>query len=121
MPLFRCACQIAPHLISGHRTNLHLPIRGEARRNNRPVKIAGSLAARPGGTPPQAFADGAALKAVCRFLGQSGVSSGRILAPHRERTRQACRQPGEYLRIQDTTLLDCSGHPAQSGTGSHRR
>jgi hypothetical protein len=29
-----------------------------------------------------------------------------------ERTRQACRQAGEYLLIEDTTLLDYSDHPA---------
>ena len=90
---------------------------GDARRNKRLVKIAASLAARPGGTLPQAFPQWAELKAACRFFGQSGVSFERVLAPHLERTRQACRQPGEYLIIEDTTLLDYSHHPATQDLG----
>jgi hypothetical protein len=45
------------------------------------------------------------------------VSFERVLAPHLERTRQACRQPGEYLLIEDTTLLDYSNHPATEDLG----
>jgi hypothetical protein len=90
---------------------------GDGRRNKRLVKIAASLAAKPGGTLPQAFPDWAELKAAYRFFGQSGVSFDRIVAPHLERTRQSCRQPGEYLLIEDTTLLDYSGHPAAGELG----
>lgn len=79
---------------------------GDQRRNKRLVSIAQHLAASPGGTLPQAFPDWAELKAAYRFFGQRGVSFERVLAPHLERTRQACRQPGEYLLIEDTTLLD---------------
>jgi hypothetical protein len=75
------------------------------------VNIAEHLAGSPGGTLPQAFPDWAELKAAYRFFGQRGVSFERVLAPHLERTRQACRQPGEYLLIEDTTLLDYSRHP----------
>jgi Transposase DNA-binding/Transposase Tn5 dimerisation domain len=84
---------------------------GDQRRNQRLVNIAEHLAASPGGTLPQAFPDWAELKAAYRFFGQRGVSFERVLAPHLERTRQACRQPGEYLLIEDTTLLDYSRHP----------
>jgi hypothetical protein len=45
------------------------------------------------------------------------VSFERLLAPHLERTRQACRAPGEYLIIEDTTQLDYSGHPVTEGLG----
>lgn len=90
---------------------------GDARRNQRLVKIATHLAAQPGGTLPQAFPQWAELKAAYRFFGQKGVSFERVLAPHRERTRQACRQPGEYLLIEDTTLLDYSRHPAAAELG----
>ena len=34
-----------------------------------------------------------------------------------ERTRQQCRQPGEYLLIEDTTLLDYSERPAAEELG----
>jgi hypothetical protein len=84
---------------------------GDQRRNQRLVNIAEHLAGSPGGTLPQAFPDWAELKAAYRFFGQRGVSFERVLAPHLERTRQACRQPGEYLLIEDTTLLDYSRHP----------
>ena len=90
---------------------------GDSRRNKRLVKIATNLAAHPGGTLPQAFPDWAELKAAYRFFGQSGVTFQRVLAPHLERTRQKCRQPGEYLLIEYTTLLDYSRHRATEGLG----
>jgi len=90
---------------------------GDQRRNKRLVNIAEHLAASPGGTLPQAFPDWAELKAAYRFFGQRGVSFERVLAPHLERTRQACGQPGEYLLIEDTTLLDYSRHPATQHLG----
>jgi hypothetical protein len=90
---------------------------GDSRRNKRLVKIATNLAASPGGTLPQAFPDWAELKAAYRFLGQSGVSFEKVLAPHLARTHQSCRQPGEYLLIEDTTLLDYSHHPATQELG----
>lgn len=33
------------------------------------------------------------------------------------RTRQACQEPGEYLLIEDTTVLDYRRHPATAGLG----
>lgn len=90
---------------------------GDRRRTKRLVNIATHLAASPGGTLPQAFPHWAELKAAYRFFGQRGVSFERILAPHLERTRVACCQPGEYLLIEDTTQLDYSGHPATEGLG----
>lgn len=90
---------------------------GDARRNRRLVKIAEQLAASPGGTLPQAITGWAELKAAYRFFGQGGVSFHRILAPHLERTRQACRQAGEYLLIEDTTVLDYTRRRATRGLG----
>src|SRR5882672_9572073 len=89
----------------------------DKRRNKRLVNIAQHLATKPGGTLPQAFPDWAELKAAYRFFGQRGVSFERVLAPHLERTRQASRQAGEYLLIEDTTLLDYSDHPATEDLG----
>ena len=82
---------------------------GDQRRNKRLVNIAEHMAANPGGTLPGAFPDLAELKAAYRFFGQKGVTFEQVLAPHFERTQQACRQPGEYLLIEDSTLLDYSG------------
>ncbi len=90
---------------------------GDPRRTKRLVNLATHLAASPGGTLPQAFPHWAELKAAYRFFGQRGVSFERLLAPHLERTRAACRQPGEYLLIEDTTQLDYSGHPATADLG----
>jgi hypothetical protein len=90
---------------------------GDRRRQVRLVKIATQLAAAPGGTLPHAFPDWAELKAAYRFFGQKGVTFEGILAPHTERTRQAVRAPGEYLLIEDTTLLDFSRHRATTDLG----
>ena len=90
---------------------------GDKRRNHRLVKIAQNLATSPGGTLPQAFAQLAELKAAYRFLNQEGVTFESVLAPHVERTRQLCQQPGEYLIIEDTTFLDYSHHPHTENLG----
>lgn len=83
---------------------------GEARLNKRLVKVATNLAAHPGGTLPQAFADWAELKAAYRFFDNRAVEFARVLQPHWERTRRFCREPGEYLIIEDTSILDFSRH-----------
>jgi hypothetical protein len=90
---------------------------GDKRRNQRLVNIAQKLVAHPGGSLPQAFGQWAELKAAYRFFGQAGVSFQRILSPHLDRTRASCRQPGEYLIIEDTTLLDYSQHWATTDLG----
>jgi hypothetical protein len=90
---------------------------GDARRTKRLVNVATHLASNPGGTLPQAFGPWAELKAAYRLFGQTGVSFQSIIGPHLENTRQACREPGEYLIIEDTTLLDYSGHPAALALG----
>jgi hypothetical protein len=91
---------------------------GDRRRNRRLVNIAQHLAAHPGGTLPQVFPDWAELKAAYRFFGQAGVGFQQILAPHAERTRASCHAPGEYLIIEDTTLLDYSTHRATADLGT---
>lgn len=83
---------------------------GDRRRNKRLVNIAAELAASPGGTLPQAFVDWAELKAAYRFFDNPRVNFAGVLQPHLERTRTACRQPGEYLIIEDTTNLDFTRH-----------
>lgn len=90
---------------------------GDKRRNNRLIKVATNLAATPGGTLPQAFAQWAELKAAYRLLDGSQVTFERVIAPHCERTRAACHQAGEYLIIEDTTLLDFSMRPACEDLG----
>jgi hypothetical protein len=90
---------------------------GDRRRSRRLVNIAENLAERPGGTLPQAFGDWAELKAAYRFFNQAGVGFEAIMTPHWERTLANCREPGEYLLIEDTTLLDYTAHSAARGLG----
>jgi hypothetical protein len=90
---------------------------GDARRNKRLMHIAGRIAANPGGTLPQAFPDLSELKAAYRFFSSGRATFDGIIEPHLERTRASCRQPGEYLIIEDTTLLDFSDHPATEDLG----
>lgn len=90
---------------------------GDPRRTARLVKIAQKLAASPGGTLPQALADWAELKAAYRFFSGGAATFDQIICPHLERTRSSCREPGEYLIIEDTTLLDYSRHAATQDLG----
>jgi Transposase DNA-binding len=83
---------------------------GDHRLSKRLVNVATNLAANPGGTLPQAFADWAELKAAYRFFDNRSVDFERVVQPHLERTRLACREPGEYLMIEDSSTLDFSGH-----------
>jgi hypothetical protein len=90
---------------------------GDQRRTQRLVKIAARLAQNPGGTLPQALPQWKELKAACRFFDQPGVDPVAVQTPHWEATRARCREPGEYLLIEDTTELDYSAHPAAEGLG----
>src|SRR5215468_2614922 len=90
---------------------------GEPRLNKRVVKIATHLASSPGGTLPQAFADWAELKAAYRFFDNPRVDFPKLVRPHLERTRLACREAGEYLIIEDTTILDFTSRRQTRGLG----
>ena len=90
---------------------------GDQRRTQRLVKIATRLAQNPGGTLPQALPHWRELKAAYRFFDQPKVGPLEVQSPHWEATRNRCRQPGEYLLIEDTTQLDYSFHPATEDLG----
>lgn len=90
---------------------------GDPRRNKRLMNIAANLAANPDGTLPQAFESWAELKGAYRFLDNPAVDYDKVIAPHVERTRQRCAQAGEYLIIEDTTILDFSHHWATEDLG----
>lgn len=90
---------------------------GDVRRTKRLVQVAGGLAANPGGTLPQAFGEWSDLKGAYRFFHNRAVNFDTVMGPHLERSRASCRAPGEYLIIEDTTLLDYSGHPAAQQLG----
>jgi hypothetical protein len=90
---------------------------GDPRRTQRLVKPATRLAESPGGTLPQALPHWEELKAADRFLSRPENTREQILRPQGERTLAACSEPGEYLLIEDTTLLDYSPHRATTGLG----
>ena len=90
---------------------------GDRRRTQRLVTIATGLAHCPSGTLPQAFPGWKDLKAAYRFFSQPKVGPLHIQGPHWEQTRARCRQPGEYLLIEDTSELDYSGHPGCADLG----
>lgn len=90
---------------------------GDARRTHRLVRVAAALAQCPSGALPAALPRWRELKAAYRLFSTPGVSHENILAPHLARTRQRCAAPGEYLFIEDTTLLDYSTHRATRGLG----
>jgi len=90
---------------------------GDARRSARLVEVSAAVASCPNGTLPVSLPDWADLKAAYRLLDNQAVSYERIITPHWLRTRDQCRQPGEYLLIEDTTMLDFTLHPKASGLG----
>jgi hypothetical protein len=91
---------------------------GDRRRTDRLVNIATRLAQNPGGTLPQALPDWSELKAAYRFFSQPQNGYEQVQGAHWQRTRQQCRQPGEYLLIEDTTALDYSARPAREDLGT---
>jgi hypothetical protein len=89
----------------------------DQRRTNRLVGIGTALAEMPSGTLPQAFPEWRDLKAAYRFFENPDNRYEDILRPHWQQTLEACRQPGEYLLIEDTTELDYTGHPHAANLG----
>lgn len=91
---------------------------GDKRLTQRLVRIGTGLAQNPGGTLPQSFKEMKELKAAYRFFSQPGVGPEQVQSAHWQRTQDYCRQPGEYLLIEDTTELDYSRHPGCEGLGA---
>ena len=85
---------------------------GDRRRTQRLIKVSQQLAANPGGTMPQALGKADAIKGAYRLWSTPEVTFEKIAQPSQEQTRAACRRPGEYLLIEDTTVLDYTQHPA---------
>jgi len=81
----------------------------DVRYSKRLVHMADRLASQPGGTLPQAFQEWAELKGAYRFLSDPRNTFDQIQTTHLERVRQQCRGPGEYLLLEDTTMLDFTG------------
>ena len=89
----------------------------DRRRSLRLVEVAAELGAHPHGKLPEAFDEWSQLKAAYRLLENPDITREAIVAPHIARVRQECRQPGDYLFVEDTTELDFSSHPAAEDLG----
>ena len=90
---------------------------GDRRRPFRLVRVAQALAAESHGTLPGSFGRPAEIKAAYRLLEEPDVTYERVIGPHLERTRAACRLPGEALLVEDTTALDFTSHGAARDLG----
>ena len=101
----------------GGKSNLGGARLGDRRRTRRVVQVAAGLARCPSGTLPLALRHWKELKGAYRLFSNQGVSHPALLETHCQRTLAECRQPGEYLLIEDRTLLDYSGHRATRGLG----
>lgn len=89
----------------------------DIRRSKRLQRLATGLVQRPDGNLTKVLPTWAELKGAYRFLGNKSVSYEEIIKPHITWTRERCRESGEYLLIEDTSVLDFSGHPATEGLG----
>jgi len=89
----------------------------DLRRGRRLVEVAASIRAEPRGTLPRALESKAALKAAYRSFSHVEVSHEEVLHAHVARTREACREPGEYFLLEDTTALSFSQRTPISGMG----
>ncbi len=90
---------------------------GDRRRHPRLIKVAAKFAQNPHGTLPGSFQRWSEAKAAYRLLEQADVTYERVVAPHVNRVRAVCRQPGEYLLLEDTTSLDFTSRLAAEDLG----
>ena len=90
---------------------------GDQRRPSRLLRVARALAENPHGTLPRSFTRWSEAKAAYRLLEQADVTYDGVVGPHRQRVREACGQPGDYLLVEDTTQLDFTSHLAAADLG----
>src|SRR5580765_8801863 len=70
---------------------------GDLRRTRRLVEMATHFAQCPTGKLAQAFPEWKDLKGAYRFLDHLEFGPEQIQEAHRQQTRHACQEPGEYL------------------------
>jgi len=90
---------------------------GDLRRTKRLVKTAKFLAKSPRGTLPGSFPGNASLKAAYRLFAEEEMAYEKVIQAHVDRVRDECKGAGEYLIIEDTTLLDFTWHKGAKGLG----
>lgn len=89
---------------------------GDARRNQRAIRLIEHLSAQPTASVPQACGDWSDTIAAYRFFNNKAVDWREILGAHTDRTMTRMAEHQVVLCIQDTTELDFNGQQA-SGLG----
>lgn len=90
---------------------------GDKRRQPRLITVATAVAQNPHGTLPGSFENWHQTKAAYRLLENEDVTYEGVIGPHLNRVRACCREPGEYLLVEDTTDLDFTSHLAAQDVG----
>jgi Transposase DNA-binding len=89
----------------------------DIRRVARVQTIAEAMAVHPGRSIPQLCASPYAVKATYNLFKHAEATPENLQAGHRALVREAMRQPGVYLLVEDTTELSWSGKQAVAGLG----
>src|SRR5215208_5081777 len=90
---------------------------GDARLNQRLVRIVADKLANPTASIPQASGSWAATKATYRFLDSKQVAADSIRTAHADATRSRIHHHDTVLVLQDTTELLYTSHPHTTGLG----
>lgn len=101
-------------------TNIHFaaPALNHLRRVRRLQTIALAMAASPGLSLPQLFPQWYGLKAAYQLFDHPEATPDAFQVSHRQQTRHALGQPGEYLLIEDTSVVSYSGRLPIEGLGA---
>jgi hypothetical protein len=91
---------------------------GDQRRTRRLVTVAERMAEHPDGSTPDQFETWSDLKAVYRLFDSAAVTFSALIAPHCQRTRDACLPGDVKLILNDTTELNFGGRRAVAGLGA---
>ena len=90
---------------------------GDERRHKRLHRLSCEFYARPEANIPQACGSVAATKGAYRFFAHKQVRMPKIVGAHTEATWERCREKAVILGVQDTMLLNYSGHEQASDLG----
>lgn len=90
---------------------------GDARRSARLVRLARELARQPEAAIPQALEGHAAIKAAYRFFDNADIVHSHILHSHVASSLARMQRQPLILAVQDTTVIDYTGHAATEGLG----
>lgn len=90
---------------------------GDARLNQRLVRVAERLGAQPGASIPVACGGWAETQAAYRLLAHEHVDWEAVLAPHWDCSVERMRHHPVVLCVQDSTELDFTTQPGIAGLG----